>query len=267
MPEPSVTEPTTMEQPAEPSSLVMAPPAVPPPTLLSPEAQRSATQSMLPEPSFDIAATTLGALPPEPASGAPAGMLAGPPPEPDPEPEPQAPAAALDSAASPMPDRVMQPDNTDLPPVVWGKPSFLIRPVTGAPGNGNEALTEAIKRALRDKDMTITEDPRQAGYLVVGKVDVGAPVNGRQQARIVWQVTTITGDEVGKAIQENAVTAGSLDGRWGRVAKIVSVAAVNGIQELFDQTEGRSLNPGEPPYFPDVPNLEQVPGRAPPPPG
>lgn len=159
------------------------------------------------------------------------------------------------------------PDNTRLAPVVWGRPTFLIRPVAGAPGDGNEALTSAIKSVMRQKDLTVTEDPRQAGYEVVGQVTVGPPVNGRQQARIVWKVSTVTGDEVGKAIQENAVIAGSLDGEWGRVAELVSVAAVNGIEGLFDK-EGvpKRRGAGEP-DFSRTPQLRQTPGRAPPPPG
>jgi len=159
------------------------------------------------------------------------------------------------------------PDNTRLAPVVWGRPTFLIRPVAGAPGDGNEALTSAIKSVMRQKDLTVTEDPRQAGYEVVGQVTVGPPVNGRQQARIVWKVSTVTGDEVGKAIQENAVIAGSLDGEWGRVAELVSVAAVNGIEGLFDKEGAPKRRTADEPDFSRTPQLRQTPGRAPPPPG
>ncbi len=34
------------------------------------------------------------------------------------------------------------------PSVAWGRPAFLIKPVKGAPGDGNKALTMAIKQAL-----------------------------------------------------------------------------------------------------------------------
>ena len=51
--------------------------------------------------------------------------------------------------------------------------------------------------------------------------------------KIVWAVNTMTGEEVGKAGHENQVKAGSLNGPWGRIAEIVSNAAVSGIQELF----------------------------------
>ena len=60
-----------------------------------------------------------------------------------------------------------------------------------------------------------------------------ATVNGRQQARVVRVVNTLDGGEVGKAILENAAIAGSLDGKWRRVDDIVSEAAAQGIEKLF----------------------------------
>lgn len=149
--------------------------------------------------------------------------------------------------------------------VRWGQPSFLIKPVRGAPGNGNEALTAALKSALRDKDLTISEDPRQAGFVIQGDVNTGEPVSGRQYIRIIWRVNTVTGEEVGKAVQENTVVAGSLNGEWGQVAEAVSHAAVRGIKDLFSDAD-EHLTSREPlPDFPDV-QLQAVPGRAPPPP-
>lgn len=159
------------------------------------------------------------------------------------------------------------PDNTKLTPISWGRPSFLIRAVTGAPGDGNEVLTSGIKRAMRAQDLTISEDPRQAGYEVLGQVTIGPPVNGRQQARVVWRVLTLDGVEVGKAMQENAVIAGSLNGEWGRVGDIVAEAAAQGIQELFENQPNLASKSRQTPDFTRNPNLQQVPGRAPPPPG
>jgi hypothetical protein len=153
----------------------------------------------------------------------------------------------------------------DPPPVTWSKPSFLIKPVEGAPGDGNVALTNAMRDALRKRDLTVTDDPRQAGFVIEGRVQVGPNVNGRQQTKIVWAVNTITGQEVGKAVQENAVQAGSLDGSWGRIADIVTNAAVVGIQELFGVEEKRASSLNLPPV-PPLPNLPQMPGRAMPPP-
>lgn len=149
--------------------------------------------------------------------------------------------------------------------VRWGQPSFLIRPVKGAPGNGNEALTAALKTALRDRDLTISEDPRQAGFIIQGEVDMGEPASGRQYVRITWQVNTVTGENVGKAVQENTIVAGSLDGEWGHVAEVVSHAAVRGIKDLFGEADDRTRDRERLPDFPDV-KLPAEPGRAPPPP-
>lgn len=169
----------------------------------------------------------------------------------------------------PVPDADPTPI-TDPPPVTWGRPSFLIKTVQGAPGDGNRSLTAAIKKALRKRDLTVTEDPRQAGFVISGRVSMGSVVNGRQQAKIVWSVDTIGGQEVGKAVQENAVKAGSLDGSWGRVADIVTNAAVVGIQELFGIDAKQSSNAagrtGKVPEFPSITGLKRVPGRALPPP-
>ena len=95
---------------------------------------------------------------------------------------------------------------------------------------------------------------------------MSSPINGRQQARIVWSVNTIDGDEVGKAVQENAVRAGSLNGSWGRVATIVSSAAITGIQELFGIEKKQSFRRTKEPKFSGRTNVPRVPGRALPPP-
>jgi hypothetical protein len=181
---------------------------------------------------------------------------------------------AKEMPSEPMPLSAPPPPKTmagiDPPtgdtPVRWGKPSFLIRTVRGAPGDGNRALVLAITTALRGKDLTVTEDPRQAGYEVVGSVDVGPPVNGRQRARITWAVNTMGGEEIGKAVQENVVAAGSLGGSWGRVAVLVSSAAANGIHQLFESPRPKYTPVGEVPDFPKIPKLPRVPGRALPPP-
>ena len=76
----------------------------------------------------------------------------------------------------------------------------------------------------------------------------------------------MTGEEVGKARQENQVKAGSLNGPWGRIAEIVSNAAVSGIQELFGIKSRKPSRCLELPKFSAGPDLPQAPGRARPPP-
>lgn len=114
------------------------------------------------------------------------------------------------------------------------RPVFLVRHVTGAPGDGNLSLRTAILHALRQADAMVTDNPAQASYVIQGSVQMSSPFAGRQHTRIVWLVTTITGEEVGTAVQENDIPQGSLDGKWGTVAQVIANAAVPGVAQLFD---------------------------------
>lgn len=236
-----------------------APPASRPPMVLAP-ARSPAPPAASGEPMPARGAETAmakAAAPPFPSSASQSAPPMSAPPARDPAP----------LSAPPPPETMagIKPSPRDTP-VRWGKPSFLVRAVEGAPGDGNRALVTAITAALRGKDLTVTEDPRQAGYEVVGKVDVGPAVNGRQRARITWAVNTMGGQEVGKAVQENVVAAGSLDSSWGQVAVLVSSAAANGIQQLFEAPRPKYTPVGAVPEFPKIPSLPRVPGRALPPP-
>ncbi len=166
----------------------------------------------------------------------------------------------------PVPDEGSSRLVSKPPPVAWKRPAFLIKEVQGAPRDGNTALTRSIKAAMRKNDLTVTEDPRQAGFVIKGRVEISAAINGRQQARIVWAVNTVDGDEVGKAVQENAVKAGRINGSWGRVADIVSIPAIAGIQELFGIEGNRLSREIREIKFTGRANVPRVPGRALPPP-
>jgi hypothetical protein len=143
----------------------------------------------------------------------------------------------------------------------WANPVILVKTVDGAPGDGNQALMLAIKQALRVRDFMVTEDPRQAVFLIDGRVEIAPPANGRQRAKVVWTVSTVSGGQVGRAIQENTIPAGSLNGAWGQVAAMVANAAAEGVEELFGRPSTRRAQAVVPP----TPPLPQVPGRAPPP--
>jgi len=75
-------------------------------------------------------------------------------------------------------------------------------------------------------------------------------------------VTTVSGGQVGRAVQENTIPAGTLNGAWGQVAVMVANAAADGVEELFGRPSTRKARNTLPP----TPLLPVVPGRAPPPP-
>lgn len=158
--------------------------------------------------------------------------------------DPARPQPATQQAAAPA---VEAPRDTILPgpptpdPNAWARaPIFLVRPVYGAPGTGNRELTQSVRSELQARGAQITDNPALASHVMQGSVRVSPAFGGKQKTRIVWLVTTVSGEELGTATQENAVAAGSLDGGWGVIAGHIAEAAVDGVQELFGIEIGRA---------------------------
>lgn len=175
--------------------------------------------------------------------------------------------AVGNGAAKPIAAMIIEDVEEPLPVLLLGT-GILVDKVTGAPGDGNESLHEAITTALRQADVSITEDVRQANLILSGRVEIHTTVTGRDKVLIIWRVLTMDGFEIGRATQENTVPGGSLNGQWREQARNVASAALTGIERILGSGLKRtapSLNDdqGTPP---ETPNLQQIPGRAPPPP-
>jgi len=176
--------------------------------------------------------------------------------------------AVGNGAAKPIAAMIAEEETPALPVLLMGA-GMLVNPVEGAPGDGNRALTEAIKTALGKLDVLITEDRRQARIQLSGTVAVQPLANGMDRVGIVWRVTTPDGFEVGRAAQENTVPSGSLAGSWAEEAKRIATAATAGIERILGlgKAAGRATPGAVDAAPPPSPNLPRVPGRAPPPPG
>src|SRR5690606_3653819 len=99
---------------------------------------------------------------------------------------------------------------------------LVIQPVTGAPGDGNEALAEALRIAVRRADLPLAEVPGQRDLAIRGTVDVRPAGPGQEEVAIVWRLEDPQGEELGKISQANAMQAGSLDDHWGSIAVLVA---------------------------------------------
>lgn len=113
-----------------------------------------------------------------------------------------------------------------------GSISALVPTVTGAPGSGSVDLTNAVQRELAKSGVSLAAAGGQA-YRIEGRVIVGQAAGGKQPIEIEWQVKDPTGKKLGTVSQKNNVTAGSLDGPWGKTADMVAEAAVKRIVELL----------------------------------
>jgi hypothetical protein len=130
-----------------------------------------------------------------------------------------------------------------------GPPKVAVREVVGAPGDGSKSLTRAMAAALKMANLGVAggeaagaaATPEDSAFVVAGRVDVARAVEGKQQVKIVWSVLRPDGGEIGKVNQENAVPAGSLDGKWGDIAYAVATAASDGIVAILEKA--RELPP------------------------
>ena len=60
--------------------------------------------------------------------------------------------------------------------------------VTGAPGDGDAALAEAMRRELPMHGDLEVHDAGSADYMLAGRVAVSAPKNGQQEVELDWRV-------------------------------------------------------------------------------
>lgn len=117
-------------------------------------------------------------------------------------------------------------------------PLIAVRAVTGAPGDGDQSLGQAMADALRRAKLALVQKPEdQPRFVVEGNVAVAPPADGKQQVTISWSLRRPDGGQIGEVKQENAVPAGSLDGAWGLTAYDVANAAAPGIAALIAELQ------------------------------
>ena len=111
-----------------------------------------------------------------------------------------------------------------------------VPPVTGAPGDGSRSLARAMELALRQASISVIEGAAPAGrhFSVTGRVTMAPAAEGKQKVTVSWTLLGPDGSQIGQVNQENAIAAGSLDGRWGDVAYAVAKSAAGGIVALLD---------------------------------
>ena len=110
----------------------------------------------------------------------------------------------------------------------------LIPAVTGAPGDGNAALANAMRQELQQAGVS-SGNPGQKGYTVAGKVSAGAVKDGKQSIKIDWRVSDPSGGLLATVSQNNEIQAGALDGSWGNIASDAAQGAASRIKQLIDE--------------------------------
>lgn len=111
-------------------------------------------------------------------------------------------------------------------------PRLAFAAVTGAPGDGNVALTQSMKVELVKAGQELFDGPTPDFRLTcaVTVVPIGA---GKERVEIIWTVTDAAGKEAGKVVQLNEIQAGLLKNYWGDVALVVAQEAAGGVRDVI----------------------------------
>lgn len=106
--------------------------------------------------------------------------------------------------------------------------------VSGAPGDGPSALSQALQRELTKNGVSLANSTAAtSAHRVEGKVALGASKGGKQPISIDWVVKDPKGNKLGTVSQKNDIPAGSLNGKWGATAGAAAAAAAQGILRLL----------------------------------
>jgi hypothetical protein len=111
----------------------------------------------------------------------------------------------------------------------------VVPQVTGAPGDGSQALSTALQRELARGGVQVAEVSAggPSAYRVEGKVALGQAQGNKQSIQIDWLVKDPSGKKLGTVSQKNEIPPGSLDGTWGQTADTAAAAAAQGIIKLL----------------------------------
>lgn len=115
---------------------------------------------------------------------------------------------------------------------------LAVLPVTGAPGDGDQALTAALRIALERAELPVVapgEDAETRDLAVRGEVAVTPAAGGKERVAILWRLEDPEGRELGRIDQANELPAGSLEGSWGRIAVLVARGAADGLADLLNR--------------------------------
>jgi hypothetical protein len=114
----------------------------------------------------------------------------------------------------------------------------LVADVTGAPGDGDLALTQQMRSRLAILGPVVLTTPTGADFIVQGDVKVVPLPKLQERVEIQWIIKTASGDERGRVVQLNEIPAGTLARYWGDVAVVVATEASNGVNDVILRQAG-----------------------------
>jgi hypothetical protein len=111
--------------------------------------------------------------------------------------------------------------------------------VTGAPGDGDDALAKEMRRDIAGLGVILVGQKNQADYLMHGQVRVSRINPTTQHIEIDWIIDATAGKEAGRVAQLHDIPTGSLYTFGGFVAVGAAGAGATGVKEVIDNNIGK----------------------------
>jgi hypothetical protein len=112
---------------------------------------------------------------------------------------------------------------------------FAYVTVVGAPGDGDQALTSALKNELTTRGLKLASSFQANVYEVQGTVRMQPVSKSKQSVTIIWVVLGPDGTQRGITRQTRTIRKGSLNRKWGKAATAAAAAAAEDIDKLISR--------------------------------
>ena len=151
--------------------------------------------------------------------------------------------AMLDALVAPAAPAIARLLHGEQPTIVERlPPKVAVQLVTGAPGDGDRALSLAMRAGLDAAGFSVVDETGDPELLVAGLVAVRPEPPDSDRVQIAWLVRNSDGEELGVVDLDNTVPSGKLDRNWGELAHMAAQAGISGILNLLQALDRQSVN-------------------------
>ncbi|MGC8468607.1 MAG: hypothetical protein ACP5NI_01750, partial [Acetobacteraceae bacterium] len=148
-------------------------------------------------------------------------------------------AAAIAPALTALLRRIRLAEEESNPQSLVNRPArIVVAPVTGAPGDGDTALTREMRADLPRLGENVQNSSKNADFTVKGTVRFGPAPAGQERVEIAWTVLDAAGHLQGKVVQLHDLPPGTVDRFWGDVAVVAAQQAAAAIKVVIDRAAG-----------------------------
>lgn len=142
-------------------------------------------------------------------------------------------AEALAPAAQAIAERIAHLLGEAPPAGTAERPTLLLLPIEGAPGDGALSLARALASSLGEAGLALAQTTGPRTLLVEGRVSVTETGPDTARVDVVWTVLASDGRELGTVRQGGQVARKTVEGAWGALARLVAENGAQGIADLI----------------------------------